>query len=205
MVLSVCRGILNDPNDTEDAFQATFLILVKKASTFRGPVALAGWLHLVAHRVAIRANAAGPAARVHERQAAQMAATTKVSGPAVDDELLRALHEEIARLPDNYRLPILLCDLEGLPQGQAARQLNWSERTLRRRLAEARDRLKGRLARPGLTPDRAIVERRDVTRGASLLPHGLERKNGTRGARHAQSHSHGRGRFDRGSNHSRRR
>src|SRR5580693_2129574 len=126
MVLSVCRGILNDPNDAEDAFQATFLILVKKAGTFRGPVALAGWLYLVAHRVAIRANAAARRRRAHERQAAQMTGVTKATGPAVEDELLRALHEEIARLPERYRLPILFCDLEGLSQAQAARQLHWS-------------------------------------------------------------------------------
>ena len=80
MVLSVCRGILGDPNDAEDAFQATFLILVKKAGTFRGHVALAGWLYLVAHRVAIRANAAAARRRAHERQAGQMAAATRAPG-----------------------------------------------------------------------------------------------------------------------------
>jgi RNA polymerase sigma factor (sigma-70 family) len=176
MVLSVCRGILNDPNDAEDAFQATFLILVKKAGTFRGPVALAGWLYLVAHRVAIRANAAARRRRVHERQAAEMTGVTKATGPAVEDELLRALHEEIARLPEKYRLPILLCDLEGLSQGQAARQLNWSERTLRRRLAEARDRLKGRLARRGLTPDGAILSVMIVREARASLPMALNER-----------------------------
>ncbi len=157
MVLSVCRGILNDPNDAEDAFQATFLILIRKAATFRGQVALAGWLYLVAHRVALRANIAAARRRVHERQAGQMAAATSASGPEVQDDLLRTLHEEIARLPEKYRLPILLCELEELSQAQAAGQLRWSERTLRRRLAEARDRLKGRLARRGLTPDDAML------------------------------------------------
>jgi DNA-directed RNA polymerase specialized sigma24 family protein len=67
MVLSFCRGILNDPNDAEDAFQATFLILVKKSGTFRGEVALAGWLYLVAHRVAIPANADTVRRRAHEK------------------------------------------------------------------------------------------------------------------------------------------
>ena len=73
MVLSVCRGILKDPNDAEDAFQATFLILVKKSATFRGHVALGPWLYQVAHRVAIRANAAAARRRACERQAGQMA------------------------------------------------------------------------------------------------------------------------------------
>ena len=71
-----------------------------------------------------------------------MAAATTTSGPAASDELLPALHEEIARLPEKYRLAVVLCDLEGMTQAQAAGQLHWSERTLRRRLAEGRDRLK---------------------------------------------------------------
>jgi RNA polymerase sigma factor (sigma-70 family) len=150
MVLSVCRGILNDPNDAEDAFQATFLILVKKSGTFRGEVALAGWLYLVAHRVAIRANAAAARRRAHERQAGQMAAATRASVPEVPVELLRALHEEIARLPDKFRPAIVLCDLQGVSHDRAAGELRVSERTLRRRLSEGRRRLKARLGRRGL-------------------------------------------------------
>ena len=157
MVLSVCRGVLRDPNDAEDAFQATFLILVKKAGTIRGGQALGGWLYQVAHRVAIQANIAAARRRAHEREAGQMTAASASSGPSVPDDLLPALHEEIARLPEKYRLPVVLCDLEGLPQAEAAGQLRWSERTLRRRLAEARDRLKGRLARRGLAPDGAAL------------------------------------------------
>ena len=84
-----------------------------------------------------------------------MTAASASSGPNVPDDLLPALHEEIARLPEKYRLPVVLCDLEGLPQAEAAGQLRWSERTLRRRLAEARDRLKARLERRGLAPDGA--------------------------------------------------
>jgi RNA polymerase sigma factor (sigma-70 family) len=157
MVLSVCRGILRDPNDAEDAFQATFLILVKKAGSIGGRVVLGGWLYQVAHRVAIQANIAAARRRAREREAGQMTIASASSGPGAGDDLLPALHEEIARLPEKYRLPILLCDLEGLPQAQAAGQLRWSERTLRRRLAGARDRLKGRLARRGLTPDGAML------------------------------------------------
>ncbi len=76
MVLSVCRGILRDPHDAEDAFQATFLVLVKKGGTIRGRDALAGWLHQVAHRVAIQANTAAARRRTLERQVGQMAVAT---------------------------------------------------------------------------------------------------------------------------------
>ncbi len=138
MVLSVCRGIVRDPCDAEDAFQATFLVLVKKGGTIRGRGSLGGWLYRVAHRVAIQANAAEARRRRHERQAGQMVVATSTSGPDAPDELLPALHGEIARLPEKYRLAIVLCDLEGMTQAQAAAQLRWSERTIRHRLAEAR-------------------------------------------------------------------
>jgi DNA-directed RNA polymerase specialized sigma24 family protein len=99
MVLSVCRGILHDPHDAEDAFLATFLVLVTKGGTIRGLDALGGWLHQVAHRVAIQANTAAARRRSRERQVGQMAAATSTNGPAASDDLLPALHEEIARLP----------------------------------------------------------------------------------------------------------
>ena len=130
MVLSVCRAVLRNPNDAEDAFQATFLVLVKKAGTIRGRANLGGWLHLVAHRVAIQANAAAARRRVQERRAGEMAAMTASHDPVVADELLPALHEEIARLPEKIRLAVVLCDLEGIPQAQAAGRCDWSERTL---------------------------------------------------------------------------
>ena len=107
MVLSVCRGIFRDPHDAEDAFQATFLVLVKKGGTIRGRDALGGWLHQVAHRVAIQANAAAARRRTHERQVGEMAVATSTNGPAAPDDLLPALHEEIARLPEKHRLAIV--------------------------------------------------------------------------------------------------
>src|SRR5271166_5253265 len=130
MVLSVCRGILRDPADAEDAFQATFLVMVKRAGTIRGRHALGGWLYQVAHRVAIQANKDAARRRTHEREAGQMATAIKASTPTIRDELLPTLHEEIARLPRQYRLALVLCDLEGMTQGQAASELAWSERTL---------------------------------------------------------------------------
>src|SRR5277367_1220811 len=92
-----------------------------------------------------------------ERQVGQMAVATSMNGPAATDELLPALHEEIARLPEKYRLAIVLCDLEGMTQPQAAVQLRWSERTLRHRLAIGRSRLKRGLTRRGLAPDGAML------------------------------------------------
>ena len=106
MVLSVCRGILNDPNDAEDAFQATFLILINKSGSFGGHVALGPWLHRVAIRVAIRANRAAARRRMCERQAGEMALTNAISGRTPLDEPSLALHEEIARLPENLREPL---------------------------------------------------------------------------------------------------
>jgi DNA-directed RNA polymerase specialized sigma24 family protein len=82
MVLAVCRDILRDLDDAEDAFQATFLVLVKKAGTIRGRDTLGGWLHKVAHRVAFQANAAAARRRAHERQAGQMAAASPTPWPA---------------------------------------------------------------------------------------------------------------------------
>ncbi len=157
MVLSVCRGILRDPHDAEDAFQATFLVLVTKGRTIRGRDALAGWLYQVAHRVAIQANSAAARRRTLERQVGQMALASRANEPAVADELLPALHDEIARLPEKYRLAVVHCDLQGMTQAQAAGQLHWSERTIHQRLAEGRARLKRRLARRGLAPDGATL------------------------------------------------
>ncbi len=157
MVLSVCRAIVHDPHDAEDAFQATFLVLVTKGGTIRGRDALAGWLHRVAHRVAIQANAASARRRTLERRVGQMAVASSTNEPETSDDWLPALHEEIARLPEKYRLAIVHCDLEGMTQAQAAGQLRWSERTIHKRLAEGRARLGRRLARRGLAPDGATL------------------------------------------------
>src|SRR5262249_16352262 len=108
MVLSVCRAVLRNPSDAEDAFQATFLILVKKAATLRGRANLGGWLHLVAYRVAIQANAAAARRRVQERRAGEMSTMIPSHDPVIPDELLPALHEEIARLPEKIRLAVVL-------------------------------------------------------------------------------------------------
>jgi len=151
MVLFVCRGILRDPSDAEDAFQATFLVLARKAGSAWAEGQLGGWLHKVAYRIAVRASADAARRREHERRAAEVAAVEYTHAELIDD-LRPALHDELARLPAKFRLPVVLCYLEGLTHAQAAVQLQCGEATLRRRLAEARERLRARLTIRGFAP-----------------------------------------------------
>ena len=149
MVLRVCRHVLADPNDAEDSFQATFLILVKKARSLWVQDSLGPWLHRVAHRVATRARYSTARLREHEKRAgARRPALVRERGDW--DELLSLLHEEIDRLPEPYRLPVVLCDLQGLTHEKAARHLGWPVGTVKSRLARGRELLRGRLSRRGL-------------------------------------------------------
>ena len=170
MVLRVCRAVLRNPSDAEDAFQATFLVLVKKARTLRGRANLGGWLHLVAYRVAIQANAAAARRRVQERRAGEMSAMTSSHDLVIPDELLPALHEEIARLPERLRLAVVLCDLQGVPQARAAESLRWSTRSLQRRLADGRERLKARLDRRGLAWGEAVMTAVRLREAGTVIP-----------------------------------
>src|SRR5262249_38076663 len=123
MVLGVCRQVLG-AHDAEDAFQATFLILARKAASVRRQASLAAWLQRGAVNVARTARAGAARRRAHERQAVLMARAT----PA-EDEALREwqpiLHEEVDRLPPKYRVPVVLCYFEGRTHDEAARQLGW--------------------------------------------------------------------------------
>ena len=164
MVLATCRAVLRNEHDVEDAFQATFLVLAKKAHSVRGGDALGGWLHRVAYRASVQASVKARIRRRKEAEASAMA-TLDATRPAhpPDHDLRPILHEEIDRLPESQRLPVVLCDLEGLTYERAAEQLRWTEPTLRCRLAKARQRLKARLARRGITA---------LAVGASLVPKG---------------------------------
>ncbi len=150
MVLAACRGTLRDPGDVEDAFQATFLVLVRKAGSIRGRDAIGPWLHRVAHRVAVRANIEADRRRGRERRAAEARGAASSRGPRED--LRAALHEEIDRLPERLRRPLVLCHLEDMTHAQAASELRMGEATVRRRLAGARDLLRARLGRRGIVP-----------------------------------------------------
>ncbi|QDV35085.1 sigma-70 family RNA polymerase sigma factor [Tautonia plasticadhaerens] len=152
MVLGLCRRALRDPRDVEDAFQATFLILARKAGSLRDPDRLGPWLYGVAHRVAVRARADALRRRTRELLIDPEARGQSQSEGADRDDLRRAIDEELARLPEKYRVPVILCDVRGLTRDEAARQLRWPTGTLKRRLATARERLRRRLSRRGLAP-----------------------------------------------------
>jgi HlyD family secretion protein len=154
MVLRVCRGVLADPHDTQDAFQATFLVLVRKARALWVRDSLGPWLHQVAYRTASCARSTDARRRRLERRAAISVEAARVE-PV--DELERVLHEEIDRLPDRYRAPVVLCDLEGRTHEQVARHLGWPVGTVKSRLSRGRERLRDRLLRRGLTPDAGLI------------------------------------------------
>ncbi|HWE35156.1 MAG TPA: RNA polymerase sigma factor, partial [Isosphaeraceae bacterium] len=153
MVLRACRAILRDEHEAQDAFQATFLVLARKARSLWVRDSLGPWLHQVACRTAAAARSAAGRRRALERRAAEMARSSddRWQMPP-DDDLGPALHEEVNRLPDRYRRPLVLCYLEGLTHDEAARQLDWPVGTVRSRLSRGRERLKGRLLRRGLAP-----------------------------------------------------
>jgi RNA polymerase sigma factor (sigma-70 family) len=148
MVLGVCRRVLGDAHAAEDAFQATFLALARQARSVRRGTALAGWLHRVARRVALRARHAAARRTWHERRAA-------VSGIAAGEpagDLRAVLDEELDRLPARLRLPVVLCYLEGRSTAEAARRIGCPRGTVLSRLAAARSKLRARLVRRGLAP-----------------------------------------------------
>jgi len=152
MILRVCRRILRDEHDAQDAFQATFLVLVRKAGSLRAHDSLGGWLHAVACRIAACARAAEARRRAHERRAAEATPASTLAGNESQDDLSVVLHEEIGRLPARYRAAVVLCDLEGLTQEQAAQRLGCPSGTVRSRLARGRGRLQARLTRRGVAP-----------------------------------------------------
>jgi RNA polymerase sigma factor (sigma-70 family) len=150
MVAATCRAVLRRDHDVEDAFQATFLVLARKAGSVRNGNALGGWLHRVACRVAIQANIEVNRRRRRESDYTPIEIPA-AARPVFDLDLCSTVHQEIDRLPERHRLPIVLCDLEGLSYEQAATRLDWTVPALRCRLLKARERLRGRLARRGVT------------------------------------------------------
>jgi RNA polymerase sigma factor (sigma-70 family) len=149
MVLRVCRRLLDDSNDVEDAFQATFLVLLRRASSIRDRGSVGSWLHGVAMRVASRARVESARRRRIERHGVRPAIGRNDDPDRLDLEAL--IDAELARLPEKYREPVVLCYLEGLTHEGAAARLGWPVGTVRGRLARARDLLRSRLTRRGVT------------------------------------------------------
>ncbi len=175
MVLRVCRQILGDTHDAEDAFQATFLVLVRKAGSVRKRDSVASWLHGIARRVARRARSDRSRRGEYERRSAEMSARTE-SQSAGEPECWPELHEEVARLPARYREPVVLCYLEGLTTDEASRRLGCPQGTILSRLSRARDRLRDRLTRPGGLAVSAAMFSADAARAAvvpAALSHSL--------------------------------
>jgi RNA polymerase sigma-70 factor (ECF subfamily) len=152
LVLGVCQRVLEHQQDAEDAFQATFLVLVRKARSLSRPELLANWLYGVAYRTARKARVAARRRRSHEGRVVTLPAGDPVAALA-EGELRAVLDEEIKRLPEKYRAPVLLCDVEGLTHEEAARRLGWPVGSMSSRLARGRELLRDRLAgRCGATP-----------------------------------------------------
>jgi RNA polymerase sigma factor (sigma-70 family) len=149
MVWGVCRNLLPAESDADDAFQATFLTFIRCAPTIRQGDGLAGWLHRVAYRVALKARRSARRRRGRERAAA-VAERANAVPESGWDQLLAAVHEEVNRLPDSLRLPFVLCCLEGRRPSDAAAALNLKSGTFTGRLTRARQRVLDRLARRGL-------------------------------------------------------
>jgi RNA polymerase sigma factor (sigma-70 family) len=174
MVWNVCRQILRQPDDVEDAFQATFLALACKAGTLHIGESLGPWLYRVASRVAARARADRRRRTDRERSAGPVPESDPDRGEAAGlEEICRVVHQELGCLPERLRGPIVLCYLEGMTHEQAARQLGCPVGTVRSRLARARDRLRGRIARRGLVnPTAALgVMLTSSGRASTISPH----------------------------------
>ncbi|HYT93761.1 MAG TPA: RNA polymerase sigma factor, partial [Gemmataceae bacterium] len=160
MVFRVCRRVLGDVQTAEDAFQAAFLVLARKAGTLGQPGRLAAWLYGVAYRVALKARQAGR----REGSGHGLANAPEPHDPHPDPlselsarELLAVVEEEVQRLPEAYRWPVILCCLEGLSLEEAAQRLGATTGSLRGRLERGRKRLGDRLAKRGLTLAAALA------------------------------------------------
>ena len=160
-VLGVCRRVLHDPHDADDAFQATWMVLARRARTVNKPDRLPGWLHAVAVRAATEVR------RMRGRRRASESALDPAAGPPApvppDPDLAAVLDEELSRLPERYRQAVVLCELEGQPRRAAATRLGVPEGTLSSRLAKARKLLAERLAARGVGVTAAAL-------GAVLAP-----------------------------------
>ncbi len=163
MVLGVCRRILGQADDADDALQATFLVLATKAKSLAGRATLGDWLYGVARRTALNARRSAARRREMEKRIVRTS-----SSPEADwADALPILDEELSRLPEKYRRPIVLCDLEGQSRTLAARHLGWPEGTVAGRLARGRQLLANRLTKRGVTLSAGTVATALTTKTAA--------------------------------------
>ena len=154
--LGSAGDILHHEQDAEDAFQATFFVLARKAGSRRWQESVGSWLYEVASRVARKARADRARRQIRERQMETMPSVDPLS-MAAGNEIQAMLEEELCRLPEKYRLPVVLCCLEGSSRSEAAQQLGWKEGTVAGRLARGRSLLQRRLVRRGVTIPAAVL------------------------------------------------
>jgi RNA polymerase sigma factor (sigma-70 family) len=170
-VLAACRKVLPEPADVEDAFQATFVILMRDPRAVRRAGALGAWLFGVAHRVALQARIAR---RRRERIEARATAPHDDVADLSWTEACAILHEELDRLPEAHRLPLLLCYLDGLTRDEAARRLDRTLGSVKRSLEVGRDRLRKRLQRRGIALSAGLLAAVVEPAGAAVAPHTLQ-------------------------------
>src|SRR5262245_50950313 len=156
LVYGVCRRVLHNEHDAEDAFQATFLVLARKAGSISQRESIGSWLYQVAHHVAMKARGRSENRKQREGHAAARQPADPLQ-EITGRELLAAFDAELQSLPERDRAPLVLCYLQGLTRDEAARQLGCSESTLHRRLNGARKLLRQRLERRGLTLPAALL------------------------------------------------
>ena len=156
MVQGVCRRILGDAHDAEDAFQAVFLVLARKSASIRRPDLLANWLYGVACRIARKARIRAIRREIRERQAGKMATQSQLLDLEWV-ELKAVLDDELSQLPEKYRAPLVLCYLRGQTNAEAAAQLGWPTGSISERLSRAREMLRKRLSRRGMNLSAALL------------------------------------------------
>jgi RNA polymerase sigma factor (sigma-70 family) len=163
LVIAAARQLLSDPADVDDAFQAAWLMFVRESKSIRDGAALSGWMYRVAYRIAIRLK------QRHDKR--------RELGEAGADEpdlswreACAVLHEELDRLPDKFRLPLVLCYLDGRSRDEAAKQLGWTEGTVKGRLERGRDALRERLTRRGVTLSAGLLGAIAASRAEAIAP-----------------------------------